>query len=150
MRAQVLLLLFYYKITCEKYKNYNRLLDILRYNIQHLFKGPTSLFEKQHTWYPGLHWPSIASGQYKTKVQSLQYLCCSHDCSCGCNIQPFSPKMHQRVIAFVLSLADVFINILGQKKQNMNVVSLLDIMWIMQCWQAVLVLTQKVIFLFPD
>lgn len=39
-------------------------------------------------------------------------LCCSHDCSCGRNVQPFSPKMHQGVIAFVLRLADVVINIL--------------------------------------
>lgn len=48
----------------------------------------------------------------KQNVQSLQYLCCSQDCSCGCNIQPFSPKMHQGVIAFVLGLADVVINVL--------------------------------------
>lgn len=51
-------------------------------------------------------------GRCKTNAQSLHYLCCSHDCSCGCNVQSFSPKMHQGVIAFVLCLADVVINVL--------------------------------------
>lgn len=49
----------------------------------------------------------------KTKnVQSLHYLCCRHDCSCGSNIESFSPKMHQRVADFVLRLADIFIHVL--------------------------------------
>lgn len=51
-------------------------------------------------------------------VQSLHYLCCSHDCSSGCNIQPFSPKMHQCVIAFVLRLANIVVNFLKQLRKK--------------------------------
>lgn len=59
-------------------------------------------------------------------VQSLHYLCCSHDCSCGSNIESFSPKMHQRIADFVLCLADIFIHVLkrsqkqGRKNKNQS------------------------------
>lgn len=68
---------------------------------------------------PYLQCPStVPPVQYKTNVQSLHYLCCSHDCSCGCNVQSFSPKMHQCVIAFVLCLADILINVLNKEQKK--------------------------------
>lgn len=67
-------------------------------------------------------------------VQSLHYLCCSHDCSSGCNIQPFSPKMHQCVIAFVLRLANIVVNFLKQlRKKHINIVSLIIIVKLVLC-----------------
>ena len=94
----------------------------LKTNIQALFHKLTSLCEEQTTelaWYPYPQWPSaVPPGQHKTNAHSLHYLCCSHDCSCGCNIQPLSAKMHQCVIAFVLRLADVVINVLKQVQKT--------------------------------
>lgn len=53
-------------------------------------------------------------------VPSLHYLCGSHDCSCGSNIESFSPKMHQRVADFVLCLADIFIHVLKQLQKGVK------------------------------
>lgn len=53
-------------------------------------------------------------------VQSLHYLCCSHESSCGSNIESFSPIMHQCVADFVLCLANIFIHVLQQLKKGVK------------------------------
>lgn len=93
-----------------------------------LSNKPTSLCQKQKNKTDFTPVSTMTSDpaptrQYKTNVQSLHYLCCSHDSSCGCNIQPLSPKVDQCVIAFVLGLADIVINVLkqGQKSHEHSV-----------------------------
>lgn len=67
----------------------------------------------------------------------FHYLCSSHDCCSGCNIQPFSPKMQQCVIAFVLCMTDVVINVLkkGQRQPLHEHIHCGCFSWHWQCGQ---------------
>lgn len=58
---------------------------------------------------------SSISSNNKTTV--FDYLGGSHYCSCSCHIQAFPSKMDQGVIAFIFSLAKVFIDVLRKNQR---------------------------------